>query len=67
MREINGKMYWNCGCITWREGKTFYCKSCGNEVCSVLRIVHKSANEKSIPIEHIKEELATLEDLVGKA
>ena len=67
MREINGKMYWNCGCVTWREGKTFYCKSCGNEVCPVLRIVHESANEEGIPIKHIKEELATLEDLVGQA
>lgn len=67
MIEIDGKQYWSCGCITWREGKTFYLKSCGNEVCTVLMAVHEASNKENIPVQHIKEELATLEDLAGKA
>jgi hypothetical protein len=33
------KIFWECGCVTWREGDVFYIKACGRPGCEVLRAV----------------------------
>lgn len=45
----------SCGCEIWREGTTFYLRSCGDEVCYVLREVHTQSNLRGNKIIHMKE------------
>lgn len=61
--DIDGKTHWACGCITYSRqdpkgrGKMFVNEACdAGEKCPVVITVHKTSNEKNIPIEHYRRE-----------
>ena len=55
--EVGGKIFWECGCITYKKGDTLVTEACDRrELCPVVKTVHEASNERDIPITHHRRE-----------
>lgn len=40
---------WTCGCVTWKEGTTFYINPCSKD-CVVYKAVIEASNKRGNPV-----------------
>lgn len=59
--DKDGKTYWSCGCVSWKEmlpngQKAFVHRACDNKNCLVVTTLHEMSAEISNPVIHYRAE-----------